>query len=75
MFGRSCGAGFSPKSMLERITTFLKESQIELKKVTWPTRRETIRYTVTVIVISIAVALFLGGLDFIFQWILNNFVL
>lgn len=75
MFGRSCWTGFSPKFMLERITTFLKESRIELKKVTWPTRQDTIRYTVTVIVISVAVAFFLGGLDFIFQWILNNFVL
>lgn len=61
--------------MLERITTFLKESRIELKKVTWPTRQETVRYTMTVIVISIAIAFFLGGLDFIFQWVLNNFVL
>lgn len=61
--------------MLERLTTFLKESRIELKKVTWPTRQETIRYTATVIVISIAVAFFLGGLDYLFQWVLNNFVL
>ncbi|MBI2640445.1 MAG: preprotein translocase subunit SecE [Candidatus Sungbacteria bacterium] len=61
--------------MLDRITTFLKESRIELKKVTWPTREETIRYTMTVIVLSVAVALFLGGLDFIFQFILNNFIL
>lgn len=61
--------------MFGRTITFLKEARIELKKVTWPTRQETIRYTVTVIVISIAVALFLGGLDFVFQWILNNFVL
>lgn len=61
--------------MFERTITFLKDSRIELKKVTWPSREETVRYTVAVIVISVAVALFLGGLDFIFQWVLNNFVL
>lgn len=61
--------------MLERLTTFLKESRVELKKVTWPTRQETIRYTATVIVLSLAVALFLGGLDYLLQWILNNFIL
>ena len=61
--------------MLNRIITFLKEARIELKKVTWPGREETIRYTITVVVISLVVALFLGGLDFIFQWVLNNFVL
>ena len=61
--------------MLNRITTFLKESRTELKKVTWPRREDTIRYTITVIVISGAVALFLGGLDYIFQYVLNTFIL
>lgn len=61
--------------MFNRITTFLKESRIELKKVTWPTREEAVRYTATVIVISTTVAMFLGGLDFGFRYILNNFVL
>lgn len=61
--------------MFTKLVTFLKETRIELRKVTWPTRQETTRYTVTVVVVSVAVALFLGGLDFIFQWILNVFVL
>ncbi len=61
--------------MLNRILTFLKEAQTELKKVTWPTRQETVRYTITVIVISAAVAIFLGSLDFVFQFILNKFIL
>jgi len=61
--------------MLDRLVGFLKESRIELKKVTWPTREETIRYTLTVILISVALAFFLGGMDFLFQFLLNNFVL
>ena len=61
--------------MLAKLTTFLKEARIELKKVTWSTRQDTIRYTATVIIISAVVALFLGGLDFIFQFILNTFIL
>jgi len=61
--------------MLERLINFLKESRTEMKKVTWPTRRETINSTLTVIVISAVIALFLGALDFIFQFILNKFVL
>ena len=61
--------------MPNRLITFLKEARIELKKVTWPTREDTIRFTMTVIVISAAVAFFLGGLDFGFQWVLNNVVL
>ncbi len=62
-------------AMIDRITTFLKEARIELKKVIWPTRQETIRYTATVVVISAALAIFLGTLDVLFQFVLNRFLL
>ena len=42
---------------------FIKEVQQELKKVTWPTRQETIKLTGVVIIISLIVAFFIGGLD------------
>jgi preprotein translocase subunit SecE len=45
--------------------TFTKQVADELKKVTWPTRAEVIRLTLSVIVISIVVGLFLGAVDFI----------
>lgn len=61
--------------MFERLTTFLKETRVELKKVTWPSREDTIRYTIAVVASSVIVALFLGGLDYIFQYILNTFLL
>jgi preprotein translocase subunit SecE len=61
--------------LFKRLITFLKEARVEMKKVTWPTREDTIRFTMTVIIISAAVAVFLGGLDFGFQYILNNFIL
>ena len=61
--------------MFERIATFIKEARIELKKVSWPTRTQTIRYTVAVIVMSLIIAAFLGGLDFLFTYLLNTFLL
>ncbi|MBI2122299.1 MAG: preprotein translocase subunit SecE [Candidatus Sungbacteria bacterium] len=60
---------------MERLTTFLKETRLELKKVTWPNREDTIRYTVTVVAVSLVIAVFLGGLDYLFQFILNTFIL
>lgn len=42
---------------------FFKETVAELKKVTWPTREETIRYTFVVLAISVIVGVFIGGLD------------
>ena len=61
--------------MFEKITTFLKEVKMEIKKVNWPTRRETVRYTLIVIVVSFVVAAFLGGLDVIFAKLLEIFIL
>lgn len=61
--------------MFRRILAYLGEARLELKKVSWPTRRQTIRYTVAVVLMSIGVAAFLGGLDFLFAFIVNRFVL
>lgn len=47
-------------------TKFFSEVAMELRKVTWPTREETIRLTAAVIIISVAVGLFVGGLDILF---------
>lgn len=44
-------------------TKFVSEVVAELKKVTWPTRQETIKLTLVVITVSIAIGLFVGGLD------------
>ena len=58
----------------QKIVTFFQEVKMEMKKVNWLTKRETIRYTLIVIGISVAVAIYLGSLDFIFTTILNRFV-
>ena len=61
-------------NMFGKIANFFKEVRLELKKVTWPTRQETIRYTLLVIGVSAGVALFLGGLDYLFSFLLSKFV-
>jgi preprotein translocase subunit SecE len=44
---------------------FFNEVKVELTKVTWPTKNQVIRLTTVVIIISLAVGLFVGGLDFV----------
>ena len=61
--------------MFNKITTFLKEVKMEIKKVNWPTRDQTVRYTFIVLGISAVVALFLGSCDFLFTTLLDKFVL
>ncbi len=60
---------------MERIKTFLSESRQELKRVNWPRKEETTRYTVFVILLSIGLAAFLGILDFLFMQILQKAIL
>lgn len=57
--------------MINKITNYLKASIEEMKKVTWPTRKETYNYTLLVIGISLGIAAFLGTLDFVFNWALQ----
>jgi len=51
--------------MSNKLTNYIKNSIIELKKVSWPTKQQAIRHTLLVIAISLVVAAFLGIVDFI----------
>lgn len=61
---------------LIRTVDFLREVRVELDKVVWPTKTQTIRLTVMVIVVTIVVGFFLGGLDYLLtqltQWLLSR---
>ena len=48
------------------IVQYLKDTQAELRHVAWPTRLQTIVYTILVALISIFVALYLGLFDYLF---------
>jgi preprotein translocase subunit SecE len=49
--------------MVETVKQFLREVRVELSKVTWPTRRDTIASTSVVLIIVILIAAFLGIVD------------
>ncbi len=59
---------------MKKVIQFIREAKAELTKVNWPTKQQTINYTLIVIGVSIAVALFLGSLDYIFSAILKKFI-
>jgi preprotein translocase subunit SecE len=52
------------KIILEKVKQFLAGSKVELKKVTWPTPKQTLASTSIVIIVVIIVSLFLGIVDF-----------
>ena len=47
----------------QKLVDYIRSSQAELKKVAWPTRRDTIRYSVLVIAVSVITAAFFTVLD------------
>lgn len=52
---------------MSKIINYFKETKAELKHVNWPTKRQTINFTLIVIALSVVVAYFLGIFDFIFS--------
>ncbi|HDH07784.1 MAG TPA: preprotein translocase subunit SecE [Candidatus Moranbacteria bacterium] len=60
---------------MSKIITFIKEARVELTKVNWLSKRQTVNYTLLVIGVSLAVAAFLGGLDYLFSGILKGFII
>ena len=52
-----------PKQLVDRSLQFLREVKVELKKVTWPSRKQTVGSTLVVIVLVMIISLFLGIVD------------
>ncbi len=56
---------------MNQVVSFLKQAQSELNQVVWPTREQTVRYTILVVIVTVAVGLFLGLLDYLLTLITN----
>jgi preprotein translocase subunit SecE len=53
------------KEVIQKITQFIKEAKIELKKVTWPTPKQTMASTAVVIILVFILSIILGIFDFV----------
>jgi preprotein translocase subunit SecE len=58
------------KLFLEETAQFFREVKVELQKVTFPTRQETVGSTVVVLVLTVIISLYLGFSD----WLLARIV-
>jgi preprotein translocase subunit SecE len=57
-----------------KVITYFKEVRVEMKKVNWPSREMTIKYTLIVIGLALVVAIYLGALDVVLTNLLDRFV-
>jgi len=52
------------KLIMQKVMKFLSEAKAELKKVTWPSSRQTMASTLVVLIIVFIVSIYLGIIDF-----------
>ncbi len=51
------------KGIIDRVILFFREVKVEIKKISWPQRNETIASTSIVIIIVLIIGIFLGIVD------------
>ena len=56
---------------MHRLITFLRDVNLELKRVTWPNKEQIISATMVVIVATLIVAAYLGAVDALLAKILH----
>jgi preprotein translocase subunit SecE len=59
---------------MKPLLNYFNASRVELTKVTWPNRRQTIRLTITVIGFSLIFAAVLGSLDYAFSALIQKLI-
>lgn len=57
------------------VVKYFREAKVELEKVSWPTRKDTVKYSVLVFMLSLATAAFIGVLDFGLSQALEQLIL
>ncbi|MCX6721450.1 MAG: preprotein translocase subunit SecE [Candidatus Staskawiczbacteria bacterium] len=62
-------------TITQKLNLFFKEVWVEMRRVSWLSQKEIIRYTLIVLGVTVVVAVFLGGLDFIFTEIIKRIIL
>lgn len=62
-------------NIIEKLTIFLKEVKTELIKVTFLSKEDLIKHTMSVILVSLIFSVFLGGVDYFFMYLIKKFLL
>jgi len=60
---------------MQRVLQYFREARSELGKVEWPNRAQATRLTIVVIVFSLVLAGFIGGVDYVFSLIVQKVIL
>ena len=64
-----------PRNKNMSLINYFKDTKSELKHVSWPTKEQTINFTIIVVLVSLITGLLLGLFDIVFQFGLKSFIL
>lgn len=56
---------------LKSLKNYFKDAYSELRKVVWPTQKQTVHYSIVVVVMSLGIAIFFGVLDYILNLVVG----
>jgi len=62
-------------TIIQKVNIFFKEVWVEMKRVSWLSKKDVLRYTLIVLGLTIVFATFLGSLDYIFTAIIKRLVI
>ena len=62
-------------NFVKSVKQYITEVKSEAKKVSWPTRKVAIKDSIMVITASLATAAFLGGVDYLLVYLIEEFVI
>ncbi len=56
------------------LVRYFRETRVEVKRVRWPTREETLRLTRIVLAVTVSMGIFLWLMDLLFSWWLRGII-
>jgi preprotein translocase subunit SecE len=59
---------------MTQLVKYIKATMAELRQVNWPSQKQTILYTILVIIVSTVVALYVGAFDYLFSQGINTLI-
>ncbi len=72
LFVFAVAAGVASQTRVgKQVLNFARESRMELRKVVWPSRQDTMQTTLKIAVVVVVLALLLWGLDGILLWLIG----
>ena len=61
-------------NIIKSLKQYITEVKTEAKKVSWPTKKVTVKDSMIVIIISLVTAAFLGGVDYLLSYLIDEFI-